>query len=182
MLRMRIELRARAGDAIRCPYCHDTLGTEVASPCSFCGTRLHAGCWSEVGPCPTLGCFPRRPRLKIVLGPARARGARLGGLLSGAFGATLWMGTARVIPAFARMFEETGISLPASSELLLSVPGWAWWLLAALSLVVMTLKDRRVEPAPARALDWLHAVLIVGAGCAIVVALFLPLTCIYERL
>ncbi|MBX3472227.1 MAG: hypothetical protein KF878_35695 [Planctomycetes bacterium] len=42
--------------ARRCPFCHDGLGDEEATPCPGCRTPHHADCWSEGGGCAIFGC------------------------------------------------------------------------------------------------------------------------------
>jgi len=41
----------------RCPFCHEALTTESArTRCTSCGTRHHAGCWTEHGGCSVHAC------------------------------------------------------------------------------------------------------------------------------
>ena len=41
----------------RCPFCHEALTTESARTCcTSCGTRHHAGCWTEHGGCSVHAC------------------------------------------------------------------------------------------------------------------------------
>ncbi|MBL4849872.1 MAG: hypothetical protein JKY65_30460 [Planctomycetes bacterium] len=96
-------------------------------------------------------------------------------VLGGAFGSLLCVGSAFVLPAFRAMFEETGVRLPASTELLVGVPDWAWWVLGALSIVLMSLKDRWLNHSLRNRLNGLYAALVVGAGLSAVTSLLLPL-------
>ncbi len=80
---MRVRERDKGG--VRCPYCRDGIGSEVA-PCAGCGVRLHPACAAEAGRCPTIGCTtwepPRTGRLDLPFGEAPRRGR---GLLGGAW-------------------------------------------------------------------------------------------------
>jgi hypothetical protein len=42
----------------RCPYCHDTLGSEPSEvgSCAGCGTLIHLECHQELGRCAIIGC------------------------------------------------------------------------------------------------------------------------------
>lgn len=40
---------------LRCPYCHDDLGSELATGCGGCQTQHHVACYAEAG-CTVLGC------------------------------------------------------------------------------------------------------------------------------
>lgn len=41
----------------RCPFCHEALTAEAArTRCTSCGTRHHAGCWTEHGGCSVHAC------------------------------------------------------------------------------------------------------------------------------
>jgi type II secretory pathway component PulF len=100
----------------------------------------------------------------------------------GGLGSLLCVASAIVLPAFRTMFAEVGVSLPTSTRLLMGVPGWAWWTLSVLSLLVLSLKDRRVPRRLRTALNGLYAVLVVGAGVWIVLALFSPLCVLSQPL
>lgn len=44
-------------DLWRCPFCHEALAAEAArTRCTSCGTRHHAGCWTEHGGCSVHAC------------------------------------------------------------------------------------------------------------------------------
>ncbi|MGE0712160.1 MAG: hypothetical protein AB7N76_29735 [Planctomycetota bacterium] len=58
--------RARAGQALRCAFCHDHLERPEAS-CSGCGVVLHDECAVELVRCPTLGCGQAAPALRPAL-------------------------------------------------------------------------------------------------------------------
>jgi len=45
-----------AGASLRCPYCHDDLGTEALLACECCATTFHAECARDLERCTTLGC------------------------------------------------------------------------------------------------------------------------------
>lgn len=41
----------------RCPFCHEALAAEAArTRCTSCGTKHHAGCWTEHGGCSVHAC------------------------------------------------------------------------------------------------------------------------------
>ncbi len=173
-----LKLRVRVSPAIRCSYCHDALAATAFSDCPRCCTCLHDSCWKEAGPCPTLGCVPPRPkpRLIVLLGEAypRVMGIYLNSLISGALASFLCAGSALVVPVFARMYDEVGLCLPASSEFLVGVPEWVWWLLSILSLAFMALKDRWLRRSSREALNSFSVLLTLAAGVWIVVSLFSP--------
>lgn len=80
-----MRVRERDQGTIRCPYCRDGIGSDVA-PCAGCGVRLHPACAAEAGRCPTIGCStweaPRQEPRDAPPGEARRRG---GGLLGEAW-------------------------------------------------------------------------------------------------
>jgi len=112
----------------------------------------------------------------------RAWEINLGSVLSGAFGSLLCVGSAFVVPAFAKMFAEVGICLPTSTELIVGLPGWAWWGLSVLSIVLLTLKDRWLRRTSRRGLNGLYVALTVGAGSLILLSLFSACVCTFDRL
>ena len=44
------------GAALRCPYCHDDLGSGALLACECCGTTFHEDCARGLERCTTLGC------------------------------------------------------------------------------------------------------------------------------
>ncbi len=171
-----LKLRVRVSSALRCSYCHDALLATAFNSCPRCGTILHEFCWSEAGPCPTLGCAPRvrRPRLVLplsgVLAERRVMGVYSGSAVSGAFGALFCIGSAFVLPAFAEMFTKTGLDLPC----FLVVPVWSWWVLGFLSLTLVPLKDRWLKRWVRKGLNSLYVTLTIGVGVWMVIRLFSP--------
>ena len=99
-------------------------------------------------------------------------GVCVGSLTGGVFGSLLCAGCAVVLPPFSQMFAEVGVDVPTSTELTLSVPGWAWWVSSILWIVLMSLKDRWVERRLRERLNRLCVALVIGAGFWIVVSLF----------
>jgi type II secretory pathway component PulF len=99
----------------------------------------------------------------------------VGSVLSGGFAALLFAASALVLPAFAKMLEETGILLTPSSDFLIGMPSWTWWLLSVLSVTCMSLKDRWLTRPTRRAMNGLYLAATVGAGLWIVASLFSPL-------
>jgi len=69
-----VRLRERDKGGVRCPFCREDVGGEVA-PCAGCGVRLHPACAGELGRCPTLGCGQTPVALDRFAGqrPAEAR-------------------------------------------------------------------------------------------------------------
>lgn len=49
-----------AGQARRCPYCHQDLLDAPTTSCRRCGTPQHAACWEQHGTCSVHGCGDRR--------------------------------------------------------------------------------------------------------------------------
>lgn len=105
-----VRVRERDQGALRCPYCRDAIGGDVA-PCAGCGVRLHPSCAAEARRCPTIGCAtelaPDRaaPRpVEAPAGEARRRGGPPGGvwaLLALGLVALLllsWLASARHFP------------------------------------------------------------------------------------
>lgn len=76
-----MRVRERVHGDVRCPYCRDSIGSDVA-PCAGCGVRLHPACAAEAGRCPTIGCTtwrtPTTARLHVPFGEARRRASLLG--------------------------------------------------------------------------------------------------------
>ena len=75
------DLRAEPCSPLRCAYCHDSLGPRAPKPCLGCGTQLHAGCWEEVGRCPTLGCRVSVQDWPVLIRPGNGVGPSQVGLM-----------------------------------------------------------------------------------------------------
>ncbi len=57
----------------RCPFCHEALAAEAArTRCTSCGTRHHAGCWTEHGGCSVHACGSLEGRTLGLPAPRRA--------------------------------------------------------------------------------------------------------------
>ena len=97
-------------------------------------------------------------------------------MLSGALGSLLCAGVALVVPEFMTLYEETGTSLPTSTEVLVGVPAWAWWVLSVLSIALMLLKDRWLEGWRRDWVNDLFGTAALVAGPCVVVCLLLALT------
>ncbi|MGE0711051.1 MAG: hypothetical protein AB7N76_28600 [Planctomycetota bacterium] len=175
-----IALRERPSPALRCAYCHDDLAEEPGQGCARCGTRLHLECWEEVGLCLTLGCSPLRPRVVVHLQPGRFRCEEDSVLVAG-LGAVIWFACAQALPAFVKMFAETGICLPPSTELLVAVPTWVWWVASPMWFLALIWKDRFVR-RERLGLNLALLLLLCLTAAGIVVSLFLPLCCTLEKL
>jgi hypothetical protein len=171
--------------ALRCAYCHGDLG--AGKRCPACSTLLHDDCWILAEFCPTLGC---RPPLRILLREAlrRAPGAtvwNLGWWL--AVFSAVWVSLIGVVPAFEKMFTETGLSLPGATEALVAVSRFArsplglWAATVLLVGSVAAFRQARSSPAVRRSYVALTLMGLAFFPFA-VVALFLPQIQICQKL
>jgi len=87
-----------------------------------------------------------------------------------------------VVPAFRVMYEETGIPLPAPTELLVSIPSLAWLLLANASCFLLCAKDSFLDERWTERVNVAVLVATVGYVVGIAALLFLPLVGVVERL
>src|SRR5438477_279959 len=92
-------------------------------PCRACFTALHDECWDDAGVCPTLGCATWMRRIRILPRRIVASWWLLSAWL-GIFGITAAIYIC-VIPAFAKMFQETGLSLPWPTEFVVGLSSFA---------------------------------------------------------
>lgn len=109
----QLKVTPRPSSDLRCAFCHGELAQE-ARPCRACFTALHDECWDDAGVCPTLGCATWNRLIRIIPRHVGATWSLLVFWLL-AFGvlAAVYVG---IVPAFAKMFRETGISLSSIAE------------------------------------------------------------------
>ncbi len=183
----RVKVTVRPSSDLRCAFCHGEL-TEEPRPCRACFTALHDECWEDAGICPTLGCatwssFGARirifPRVVVaswwLFGLALTSAATVLGILT------------LIVPAFTKMFTDTGLSLPGPTEGLVNLSrfacSWPGALVIGASLPLSVVGFRRWRRtrwlAPLlHASFWLTAAFI---GLT-VVALFSPLIQLTQKL
>jgi hypothetical protein len=179
MIWMQLRIVPRLEVALRCAYCHDDLGE--GRRCPLCAVSLHDDCWLLAGLCPTLGC---RPPLRILVQAmlARAPGASRWHLFWWlAIFVAIWATLIGVVPAFDKMFSETGLCMPDSTQTLISLSrlacspvGVVLGILVALASV-LAFRRWRTRPSLRQSLvglSWLGVAFFPFA----VVALFSPLT------
>ena len=94
---------------------------------------------------------------------------------SGAVGSLVCIGSALVVPAFAKLFDDSGMTQPAAVEFLVGVPGWVWWGGSALSIGLLSLKDRWLSRASSVRVNRLYVAAAVCAGLWEVISLLSPL-------
>jgi hypothetical protein len=172
-----LKVTARPSSDLRCAFCHGPLSTE-ATPCRACSTALHDECWDDAGVCPTLGCATWARMIRIIPRRIVASWWLLGAWLT-AF-AFAEVALVLVIPAFEKMYRETGLCLPALTEMLVLLsqftrtPLGAFAAVALPSLSVAVFVRRRtsrwLRPA-LYAATWL----LIGLTLLMPFALFLPL-------
>lgn len=62
MVSGRVQVKERASEDERCPYCRDALEGDLAtSACEGCGLGAHVECWTALRRCPALGCGHEAP-------------------------------------------------------------------------------------------------------------------------
>jgi type II secretory pathway component PulF len=95
--------------------------------------------------------------------------------------AITWAGLALIVPAFEKMFHETGVCLPEVTQALISLSHVAWWAgPLALGLTTVAYRRRR-SPLVRHAL--VGATLLCFALCAVAIpVLFMPLCSLGQRL
>lgn len=184
-LRERLELRERSKTALRCAYCHESLPRSLAKRCAECATSLHEDCWKEAGACTTLGCARARRRMQLIVITRRERTSpqlRPESAMAAFFTSVVAAGCYWVLPAFRLMFEETGIPLPRSTELVVSIPSFVWLVSAGLCSAALLLKDHWLTERWAGRVNVAALVATLTSVPWIAWALFLPLISISERL
>lgn len=137
---MRLTIAPR--EPRRCAVCHADLSAP-SSRCARCGTALHEECWEFVRVCPTLGCAPR---ISIALATVlRPRGAAAHHFIAWlVMLAITWAGLAIIVPAFEKMFRETGVSLSDGTQMLVALSHAVWWAgPSALGLTMVAYRRRR---------------------------------------
>lgn len=165
----------------RCPFCHETVEpNDVPAPCLACRAWHHTACLGEARQrCAACGVHATTAP-SVVLVRERTQARALTSARERTWSAALWIGAlgvafgvnGSVIPAFAKMFKEVGVSLPLLTELVLGAGGWVW-AIAVLSLLhAAALVQAQETGANLRIAAFLIAVLGIALGC---VALFLPL-------
>ena len=87
-----------------------------------------------------------------------------------------------VLPEFRRMFEETGIPLPRSTELVVSIPSLAWLVVAGSLSAVLLLKDRWLTERWAGRVNVAALVATLTSVPWIAWLLFCPLITLSDRL
>ena len=124
--RQPLRVEPQAG-ATRCPFCHEDCPPEAdVAVCRSCLSRHHAACWQEGATCASCGasqCLTPTGEASQTAGATGWLGMtrRELGLWVVLIGVSaLILGLLRVIGRFEQMFEETGIAVPALTELVLT--------------------------------------------------------------
>jgi hypothetical protein len=167
----------------RCPFCHDDVRSgQLQCACNVCRAWHHRACWGEAqdrcagcGSGATGRDVPLAGRVVLARAHLPASARWLWGLtLLGAAG--FHHG---VLPAFAKMFREVGVSLPRVTELILA---GGHLLLAGAVLTLLFRASTTRDPQAARWQESLAWVVALGSVLASVYALFAPLTELPQRL
>ncbi|MBX3472286.1 MAG: hypothetical protein KF878_36005 [Planctomycetes bacterium] len=102
------------GGATRCPFCHEACApAEDVRVCRECLARHHAACWAEGAACGSCGAAEAlAPEATASAAPASRAALVVGAsLVVMVFGLQTF-----VLPAFEKMFKETGLDLPVATE------------------------------------------------------------------
>lgn len=171
------------GGATRCPFCHDECdpSTDVVV-CRECLSRHHEGCWREGGSAcsscsATEALTPEgaeQNEQKTFEKPAPLA------ILMASEGILFFAIFAAIIPAFKKMFEETGISLPEVTKLLLT--GAAYPLLASAAIAGLVALAARFKVGDKTSVPARLAVLNGALIGFVLLGLFLPLLTLIEKL
>lgn len=165
------------GGATRCPFCHEACApAEDVRVCRECLSRHHAACWGEGAACAS--CGAGEALAPEATAPA-ASASRAVLVVGGALLVVMVFGLQTfVLPAFHKMFMETGLHLPLATQWVLG-GGLLGPTAAALLAVGLHLAGRFTGR---RALAIGGIVGLGGLVLTIALALALPLIQLVQRL